>query len=95
MTQLAAANNPAHRTMLESALKSINDEMGREGPKPRPREEVKLLEVSASEFEQLSAKTAEILEAAAVAYKRIAIDQEEIEQLKTETRALLAGLRAA
>ena len=27
MTQLAAATNPAHRTMLERALKSINDEM--------------------------------------------------------------------
>jgi hypothetical protein len=29
MTQLAAATNPAHRTMLESALKSINDEMAK------------------------------------------------------------------
>jgi hypothetical protein len=27
MTQLANATNPAHRTMLERALKSINDEM--------------------------------------------------------------------
>ena len=27
MTQLAAATNPAHRTMLERALKCINDEM--------------------------------------------------------------------
>src|SRR6202521_2657663 len=27
MTHLAAATNPAHRTMLERALKSINDEM--------------------------------------------------------------------
>ncbi|HEV7745341.1 MAG TPA: hypothetical protein VGO56_10135 [Pyrinomonadaceae bacterium] len=27
MTQLAAATNPAHRAMLESALKSINDKM--------------------------------------------------------------------
>jgi len=27
MTQLANATNPAYRTMLESALKSINDEM--------------------------------------------------------------------
>jgi len=27
MTQLAGATNPAHRTMLKSALKSINDEM--------------------------------------------------------------------
>ncbi|MGH9929492.1 MAG: hypothetical protein ACREA9_09710 [Pyrinomonadaceae bacterium] len=30
MTQLANATNPAHRTMLESALKSINDEMAAE-----------------------------------------------------------------
>jgi hypothetical protein len=28
MGQLSRATNPAHRTMLESALKSINDEMG-------------------------------------------------------------------
>lgn len=61
----------------------------------RSLEDSNLVTISASEFEQLSAKTAEILEAAAVAYKRMAIDQEEIEQLKTETRALLAGLRAA
>jgi hypothetical protein len=27
MTQLAGATNPAHRKMLESALKAINDEM--------------------------------------------------------------------
>ena len=27
MTQLAAATNPAHRSMLESALKSINDKL--------------------------------------------------------------------
>jgi hypothetical protein len=27
MTQLTSATNPAHRTMLERALKSINDEM--------------------------------------------------------------------
>jgi hypothetical protein len=27
MSQLAGATNPAHRTMLESALKSINDQM--------------------------------------------------------------------
>jgi hypothetical protein len=27
MSQLAKATNPAHRTMLESALKSINDQM--------------------------------------------------------------------
>ena len=29
MSQLAAATNPAHRTMLERALKSINDEMAK------------------------------------------------------------------
>jgi hypothetical protein len=29
MTQLAAATNPAHRSMLESALKSINDQMAK------------------------------------------------------------------
>ena len=27
MTQLSTATNPAHRTMLESALKSIDDQM--------------------------------------------------------------------
>ena len=29
MTQLARATSPQHRTMLESALKSINDEMAK------------------------------------------------------------------
>jgi hypothetical protein len=29
MSQLEGATNPAHRTMLESALKSINDEMAK------------------------------------------------------------------
>lgn len=42
----------------------------------------------------LNAKTTEVLAEAALAYERIAKDQEEIEQLKTETRALLAWLRA-
>ena len=31
MGQLAAATNPAHRTILERALKSINDEMAEQG----------------------------------------------------------------
>lgn len=48
-----------------------------------------------NEFEQLSAKTAEILQETALAHERIAKDQEEIEQLKMETRALLTRLRAA
>lgn len=51
--------------------------------------------ISAKEFEQLSDKTAEILQEAALAYERISKDQQEIEQLKTETRAMLAELRAA
>ena len=48
-----------------------------------------------NEIEQLSAKTAEVLREAALAYERIAKDQEEIEQLKLETRAMLTRLRAA
>lgn len=48
-----------------------------------------------NEFEQLSAKTAEILQEAALAQERIGKDQQEIEQLKMETRALLTRLRAA
>ena len=43
----------------------------------------------------LSAKAAEILKEADLSYERITKDQEEIEQLKTETRAMLAELRAA
>ncbi len=43
----------------------------------------------------LSAKAAEILKEAELSYERITKDQEEIEQLKTETRAMLAELRAA
>jgi len=30
MTQLSGATNPAHRTMLERALKSINDQMAKD-----------------------------------------------------------------
>jgi hypothetical protein len=30
MTQLNGATNPAHRTMLERALKSINDQMAKD-----------------------------------------------------------------
>jgi HEAT repeat protein len=48
-----------------------------------------------NEFEQLSAKTAGILQEAALAHERIAKDQEEIEQLKMQTRAMLTSLRAA
>jgi hypothetical protein len=48
-----------------------------------------------NEFERLSAKTAEILNESALAHERMAKDQEEIEQLKMETRALLKRLRAA
>jgi hypothetical protein len=57
--------------------------------------EVINLSLEANEFERLSAKTAEILQEAALAYERIAKDQEEIEQLKTETRAMLGQLHAA
>jgi hypothetical protein len=47
------------------------------------------------ELMQLSAKTAEILQEAALAHERITKDLEEIELLKTETRAMLTSLRAA
>ncbi|HVQ39087.1 MAG TPA: hypothetical protein VMS31_16230 [Pyrinomonadaceae bacterium] len=46
-------------------------------------------------LKQLSAKTAEIVHGAAIAHERIAKEQEEIEQLKTETREMLARLSAA
>jgi hypothetical protein len=59
------------------------------------REDLKILTISTSEFEQLSDKTAEILQEASLAFERIGKDQDEIEQLKTETRAMLARLRAA
>ena len=47
------------------------------------------------ELEQLSAKAAEVVQEAALAFKRIEKNQEEIEQLKAETRAMLKALRAA
>lgn len=53
------------------------------------------IHLGSDEFERLSAKTTEILQEAALAHERIAKDQEEIEQLKTETRAMLRQLRAA
>lgn len=60
-----------------------------------PREDLRIMIISASKFEQLSNKTAEILQEAALAFERIGKDQQEIEQLETETRALLKQLRAA
>ncbi len=53
------------------------------------------LTMSREQFEQLTDKTQEILSAAALAQERIAKDQEEIDLLKTETRALLKRMRAA
>lgn len=53
------------------------------------------IHIGSNEFERLGAKTTEILQEAALAHERIAKDQEEIEQLKTETRAMLKQLRAA
>ncbi|HEY6233417.1 MAG TPA: hypothetical protein VIW64_19285 [Pyrinomonadaceae bacterium] len=47
------------------------------------------------ELEQLSAKAAEVVQEAALAFERIKKNQEEIEQLKAETRAMLKALRAA
>jgi hypothetical protein len=47
------------------------------------------------ELEQLSAKAAEVVREAALAFKRMAKNHEEIEQLKAETRAMLKSLRAA
>ncbi|MDQ2921092.1 MAG: hypothetical protein M3R52_05715 [Acidobacteriota bacterium] len=58
-------------------------------------EEVIMLSIPRKEFERLNIKTTEVLAEAALAYGRIAKDQEEIERLKTETRAMLTRLRAA
>jgi predicted type IV restriction endonuclease len=48
-----------------------------------------------SELELLSAKIEEVIAEAALAQERIMKDQEEIEQLKMETRTMLSRLRAA
>lgn len=69
--------------------------MSEKNIRPESRKQVRTMTISAKEFEQLSDKTAEILQEAALAYERISKDQQEIEQLKTETRAMLAELRAA
>jgi hypothetical protein len=58
-------------------------------------DEVVVLSIPRKEFERLNVKTKEVLEEAALAQQRTGRDQEEIEQLKTETRAVLAQLRAA
>jgi hypothetical protein len=52
-------------------------------------------EIERIELEQLSAKAAEVVREAALAFKRMAKNHEEIEQLKAETRAMLKSLRAA
>jgi hypothetical protein len=59
------------------------------------QEDLNIIALPASDFEKLSAKTAEILREADLAYERITKDQEETERLKTETREILARLRAA
>ena len=61
---------------------------------PAPEDEV-ILSIPHREFERLTTKTNEVLAEAALAQERINKDQEEIEQLKTATRAMLARLRAA
>lgn len=75
------ARAPANEYYIQSSVSS--------------EEEVLALSIPRREFERLTVKTAEVLAEAALAEQRIGKDQEEIEQLKTETRALLAQLRAA
>ena len=52
-------------------------------------------DVDPKELEQLSARVEEFVQEAALAFKRIAKNHEEIEQLKAETRAILESLRVA
>ena len=52
-------------------------------------------DIDAKELERLSARIAEFVEEASLAFKRIDKDHEEIEQLKAETRAILESLRVA
>jgi hypothetical protein len=58
-------------------------------------EEVVVLSIPRKEFERLNIKTNEVLAEAALAQERIGKDQQEIEELKRETRAMLTQLRAA
>lgn len=53
------------------------------------------LTLSQEEFDALSVKSNEVLAEATLAQQRIAKDQDEIEQFKMETRAMLARLHAA
>jgi hypothetical protein len=58
-------------------------------------EDVDIIAILATESERLSKATAKILQDVTRAYEKIRKDQQEIEQLKTETREMLARLRAA
>jgi hypothetical protein len=58
-------------------------------------EEDVVLTIPRKEFERLNIKTSEVLAEAALAQERMGKDQQEIEELKRETRAMLAALRAA
>ena len=60
-----------------------------------PSDDLDIIGISTSEVVRLSAKTAEVLQEMALSYERITKDREEIELLKTETRAMLAQLSAA
>ena len=52
-------------------------------------------DIDPKELERLSARVEEFVQEAALAFKRIAKNHEEIEQLKAETRAILESLRVA
>jgi len=66
-----------------------------QAPIPKAGEDLRIMTISPSEFEKLRDKASQILQDATLAHERIGKDQQEIEQLKMETRAMLKELRAA
>lgn len=66
-----------------------------QAPIRKAGEDVRIMTISASEFEKLRDKASQIVQDAALAHERIGKDQQEIDQLKMETRSMLKELRAA
>src|SRR6185436_7006356 len=92
----AEAKAPAEKQEgLAKSTETPTTASGSAGRSVTSDEEILPLTMPRKEFEQLTAKTIEVLTEATLAQQRIGKDQEEIEQLKKETRAMLAQSRAA
>jgi small subunit ribosomal protein S1 len=101
VSEMSWSKRVKHPSMLVSPGDMVEVEVLSVDPKTRrislgmSREGLDIMTIPATELAKLSAKTAELLREVELAHQRISKDQEEIEQLKQETRAMLVHLSAA